>query len=104
MQSATALAGWTCTKLKAHPVGELRLLGKPRRLNELCFCAALNCRFQVLIPVLTNTYRLPSPASYFRGFDNCARFVTALREVEGSHGSMARFDFTLTTYDESDEW
>jgi len=33
--------------MKAHPVGELRLLGKPRRLNELCFCAAFNCRFQV---------------------------------------------------------
>jgi len=30
MQSATALAGWACTKTKAHPVGELRLLGKPR--------------------------------------------------------------------------
>ena len=47
MQSATALAGWACTKTKAHPVGKLRLLGKPRRLNELCFCAALNCRVQV---------------------------------------------------------
>jgi len=63
MQSATALARWACTKMKAHPVGklrllgksrrlnelcfcaELRLLGKSRRLNELCFCAALNCRF-----------------------------------------------------------
>ncbi len=47
MQSATAFTGWACTKMKAHPVGELRLLGKPRRLNELCFCAALNCRFKV---------------------------------------------------------
>jgi len=47
MQSAAALAGWACTEMKAHPVGELRLLGKPRRLNELCFCAAFNCRFQV---------------------------------------------------------
>jgi len=36
---------FACTKMKAHPVGELRLLGKPGRLNELCFCAALNCRF-----------------------------------------------------------
>jgi len=45
MLSATALAGWACTKMKAHPVGQLRLLGKSRRLNELCFCAALNCRF-----------------------------------------------------------
>jgi len=47
MQSATALAGWACTKTKAHPVGELSILGKSRRLNELCFCAALNCRFYV---------------------------------------------------------
>jgi len=45
MQSATALAGWACTKMKVHPVGELRLLGKSRRLNELRFCATLNCRF-----------------------------------------------------------
>jgi len=45
MQSATALAGWACTKMKTHPVGELRLLGKSRGLNELCVCAALNCRF-----------------------------------------------------------
>jgi len=44
MQSATDLAGWACTKMKAHPVGELRLLGKTRRQNELCFCTALNCR------------------------------------------------------------
>ena len=29
----------------ARLVGELRLLGKPRRMNEFCFCAALNCRF-----------------------------------------------------------
>jgi len=45
MQSATALAGWACTKMKVHPVGELSLLGKPGRLNDLCVCAALNCRF-----------------------------------------------------------
>jgi len=45
MQSATALAGSACTKMKAYPVGELRLLGNPGRLNELCFCTALNCRF-----------------------------------------------------------
>ena len=45
IESATALAGWACTKMKAHPVGELRLLGKPGRLNELCFRAALDCRF-----------------------------------------------------------
>jgi len=45
MQSATALARWACTEMKAHPVGELRFLGKPGRMNELCFCAALNCRF-----------------------------------------------------------
>jgi len=40
-----AVTRGACTKMKAHPVGELRLLGKPGRLNELCFCAALNCRF-----------------------------------------------------------
>jgi len=34
MQSATALAGWACTKTKAHPVGELRLLGKRRAQTE----------------------------------------------------------------------
>jgi len=28
-------------------VGELRLLCKRRRPNELCYCAAFNCRFQV---------------------------------------------------------
>jgi len=27
-------------------VGELRLLCKCRRPNELCYCAAVNCRFQ----------------------------------------------------------
>jgi len=31
--------------MKGHPVGELSLLGKPGRLNELRFGAALNCRF-----------------------------------------------------------
>jgi len=35
MQSATALAGWACTKMKAHPVGELRLLGKRAQLPDL---------------------------------------------------------------------
>jgi len=34
-----------CTKTRAHPVGELRLLYKRRRPNELCYCAAINCRF-----------------------------------------------------------
>ncbi len=28
-------------------MGELRLLCKRRRPNELCYCTAVNCRFQV---------------------------------------------------------
>jgi len=31
-------------------VGELRLLGKPGRPNGLCYCAAVNCRFQDYSP------------------------------------------------------
>jgi len=45
MQSATAGVECVCTKTRAHPAGELRLLYKRRRPNELCYCAAFNCRF-----------------------------------------------------------